>query len=95
MNTNLTLLALIPNFLRVIASAITSGTTLSTAMHEVLTTAAALVEVGDSAAVELQQLTAQVNAMVIANRDPTDDEWAALQARSDAAHKLIDGSTPA
>lgn len=37
----------------------------------------------------LMALRAQVELMAEENRPPTDEEWAALKARSDAAHQAI------
>lgn len=34
-------------------------------------------------------LTTQIQGFVAENRDPTDEEWSALRARSDAAHETI------
>lgn len=91
-STTLTILSLIPDFLRVISSALSSRTTLSTAMDAVLNTAASLIEAGDQGAVELQALTAQIKTMAVANRDPTDQEWTDLEARSAAANQIIQRS---
>lgn len=55
----------------------------------ILNFAASLIGQGEAGMVELQKLTDEVKAMVAAGRDPTDEEFAALKARSDAAHAAI------
>lgn len=49
----------------------------------------AFIERGNATKVELNALKAQIVQMVNEGREPTDEEWSALQARSDAAHDAI------
>lgn len=48
-----------------------------------------LLERGDEAHTELKEFAETIQRMVDENRQPTPTEWAALQARSDAAHDVI------
>jgi len=57
-----------------------------------LSYAATLVEAGAQGEEKLKELTADLQGMVAAGRDPTSDEWDALKLRSDAAHAAIQGS---
>lgn len=50
---------------------------------------AAFIEQGGVGVQELNALKLQIQTMVRENREPTDEEWADLQARSDAAHEAI------
>jgi len=84
-----TILDLIPAFLRAIASAPAASSFLTPQVDAILLAGAALIEHGDAAAQELAAFTAQIEAMVAAKRDPTPDEWAALEARSNTAHAII------
>lgn len=43
---------------------------------------------------EMQQLKTKVETIVAEGREPTEAEWAELQARSDAAHAAIQAWTP-
>lgn len=83
-----TVLALIPDFLRAVATA-ANTTALAPTLDSVLHIGASLVEAGEAGAAELQALTDHIKTMVVAGTDPTQDDWDALQARSDAAHALI------
>jgi hypothetical protein len=89
-----TVLSLVPAILRSLASVPASSSFLTPAIDSILNAIATFVEAGDAGAAGLQALTQQIQAMVAAGRDPTPDEWAALIARSDAAHALIQGTTP-
>lgn len=88
-----TLLPLIPDFIRAVADA-HGFSALSPTLGPILNTAANLIAAGEAGAGELAALTAHVRAMVAAGTDPTSTDWEQLQARSDAAHALIQG-TPA
>lgn len=57
----------------------------------VLALGATAVERGAEGRVELKALKAQVEAMLSEGREPTNAEFAALKARSDAAHAIIQG----
>lgn len=92
MSTPLTILSLIPTVLRTLDAAVTAWRD-SPVIHSILGAIANLVERGEDGAVELSALNDQITAMVSANRDPTDEEWAALKARSDAAHAGIQGTS--
>jgi hypothetical protein len=87
-----TVLSLVPALLRTLTSAGVANSFLTPAVDSILNAIAAFVEAGDAGAAGLQALTQQVQAMVTANRDPTQDEWDALAARSNAAHALIQGN---
>ena len=50
---------------------------------------AAIIERGAESAAELNILKMQIQTMVQEDREPTEDEWASLQERSDAAHDAI------
>jgi len=63
-----------------------------TAIGSVLALGATAVERGELGRVELKALRAQIEAMLSEGRQPTDTEFAALRARSDAAHEIIQGS---
>lgn len=88
-----TILELIPDFLRAVATAANTSA-LAPTLDSVLQTGAALVAAGEAGAAELLALTDHVKAMVTGGTDPTQDDWDTLQARSDAAHALIQ-SVPA
>lgn len=53
-----------------------------------------LIETGSAAEAELRALKAQVEQMVIESREPTRAEWAAWEARSDAASDSIQSWRP-
>lgn len=80
-----TLLLLIPELLRTLATAPASASYLTPFIDDILSTAATLIERGEAGSDALVQFTGAIKAMVLVNRAPTDDEWAALKARSDAA----------
>lgn len=86
-------LTLVATLLETLANAvpgIASGQSpLVSILDTVLITAAELIKVGEAGATELQALTAHIQAMVSSGRDPTEDDWNQLKARSDAAHALI------
>lgn len=56
--------------------------------------AAQLVQQGGTAREQIRELTEHVQQMVDEDRDPTEDEWAGLSERSDAAHRIIQDWTP-
>lgn len=60
-----------------------------TAIGSVLALGATAIERGEAGRVELKALRAQIEAMLSEGRQPTDTEFAALRARSDAAHDVI------
>jgi hypothetical protein len=87
-----TLLELLPTFLRAVADAsVLYAPAYSTVISGVLTAGAALIERGEAAATELAALTTQIQAMVKAESDPTEADWAALKTASDTAHTQIQG----
>lgn len=96
-----TIIALMPAFLRAVGGVISllEGTNafsegFSSVAEEVLSAAASLVERGDEAANELAALTNSIVAM--GPHDPTQEQWADLEARSNAAHAAIQApSAPA
>jgi HAMP domain-containing protein len=59
----------------------------------ILALGATAIERGDAGRVELKALKAQVEAMLSEGRQPTNAEFEALRARSDAAHEVIQGDT--
>jgi hypothetical protein len=59
------------------------------ALQSTLVLAATLLERGEAGRHELEKLCADIDAMVAQGREPTPSEWAALLARSDAAHEAI------
>jgi hypothetical protein len=83
-----TLLAVLPAFLRTIAGigAPFAGAA-APAIAAAIGYAATLIERGEAGAAGLQSLTDEIAAMGTANA--TDAEWAALKARSDAAHAIL------
>jgi len=83
------LLTLIPLFLRSLATAPASASWLTPFVDDLLNLAAGLIESGETGTTELATLTHQIDTMVNANRPPTPDEFAALIARSDAAHAIL------
>lgn len=89
MSAVISILTVAPAFLRAIASAPAASSFLSPLVDELLSLGAALIEQGDIAVTQLQELTTQIENMVAAKRDPTEVEWAALRARSDAAYAII------
>lgn len=94
-NTLSGILAIVPSFLRAITSASpVASSFISHSVEDILNAAATFIERGEAGAEQLKALTDQIKAMVAANRDPTADEWAALKARSDAAHAIIQGDEP-
>lgn len=94
MNDSISLiLSMIPEFLRVVAAA-AQTTSLGPVIDTVLGTGANLIEAGEAGVAEFGALTSHIKAMVAAGTDPTPSDWDALQARSEAAHALIQkGST--
>ena len=92
MNTVASILPLVPELLRTIATAAQSF--LGPVVSEVMSAAPALIESGDAGAVALNDLTLQIKGMIAAGRDPTEAEWNALKARSDAAHAVIQDTAP-
>lgn len=89
-----TALTLVPELLETLVTDLNNNGVLSISpnLQGILSGAAALVRAGDAALPELQALTDQVKAMVSADRDPTDAEWAELTARSNAANAIIQGT---
>lgn len=81
-----TVLDLVPEFLRAVS---VLSPSVGPWLPPVLNTVAALVEAGDHGLADLAKLTAEIKAMADAGLAPTDDEWAAFQARSNAAHAAI------
>lgn len=84
------LLTTIAALLRALASAPAASSFLTPAIDSILLAAAAFIDRGEEGAAALAELTAHIQAMVDAKRDPTADEWATLKARSDAAHAAIE-----
>lgn len=62
------------------------------AVGSALQLTAAAMQAGEQGVAKLQELTAHVQQMAAAGVDPTDAEFDALKARSDAAHVAIQGS---
>lgn len=94
MNTPLSILSLVPSFLRALASVLPtlatrlpSGSTFATVAEEVLAAGAALIERGEEGASDLTVLTHHIEAMGQGN--PSQEQWDALKAASDAAHAAI------
>ena len=56
--------------------------------------AAALLEQGDAARAALEDLVDHIRLMVDEDREPTQAEWDALAARSQAAHDTIQNWSP-
>lgn len=92
-------LTLVATLLETLANAvpgIASGQSpLISILDTVLITAAELIKVGEAGSTELQALTAHIQTMVSSGRDPTEDDWNQLKARSDAAHALIQSGSSA
>jgi len=84
-----TILMLVPNLLRILASAPASSSFLTPSIDSILNSIAAFIEKGEEGATALQALNDHIKAMVNANRDPTIEEWNTLKARSDAAHTIL------
>lgn len=59
------------------------------AIGAALAVGATAVERGEAGRVELKALKAHVEALVSEGRAPTDAEFAAIRAKSDAAHAII------
>lgn len=93
MNAVLMTLEMVADFISVIAQDAAGTGILTPAVGTILSAGATLIKLGDQGATELQALTGQIKQMVTANRDPTESEWDALKARSDAAHATIQGNT--
>lgn len=87
-------LTTVSSILRGIASVSGIGGVDGVAIGTLLGFGADLIDKGEEGEAELETLNAQVQAMVTANRGPTDDELAALKARSDTAHDTIQGIDP-
>ncbi|MGI9250733.1 MAG: hypothetical protein ACR2PR_06010 [Pseudohongiellaceae bacterium] len=85
--------ALIAQLLSTIAAAAIRENIGDDSIAEILSIASALINRGVSASTELEALQAQVQMFVDQDREPTEDEWAQLRSRSDAAHATIQ-STP-
>lgn len=86
------ILSLVPEFLRTVASAPAASSFLTPIVDEMLLAAASLIQRGEEGAQALADFTSQIKAMVTAGRDPTPDEWNSLKARSDAAHAILQGA---
>jgi len=94
-NTNVNqALLLVPDLLRALAAAPASSSFLTPSIDSILNSIAALILAGEAGYEGLQALNDQIKAMIAANRDPTQEEWDALKARSDAAHAVLQASTP-
>jgi hypothetical protein len=65
------------------------------AVRAALVLAAVALEKGAEGRAALAELTEQIKRMVEENREPTDDEWASLKSRSDAAHAILQGDSDA
>lgn len=83
---------LVADFLSALASAPASSSWITPSIDALLNAGAALVSQGAAGTTALQALTAQIKQMVAAKRDPTAEEWAALEARAKAAHAIIQGT---
>lgn len=86
------LMPLIPDFLRALGSGLELVPGWPTVAGVALSAGAALVERGEAAAGEFAALSADLQAMVKAGTEPTADQLASLQARSDAAHTTLQGA---
>jgi hypothetical protein len=51
-----------------------------------------VVVAGINVKAKLEELNSHIETMVEEERDPTEEEWAALLSRSDAAHDRIQGA---
>lgn len=88
-------LAAIPDFLRAVG--VSLGAVAGDPVHQgkgaaivtALGAVAALIEGGEEASEELHALTDQIKGMVADGRNPSEEEWASLKARSDAAHAVL------
>lgn len=82
-------IAVASTLLQTLAGAPASNSFLTPHLDSILSAIAGVLGIGEQALPELTALAEQVDAMIDANRDPTDAEFAQLKARSDAAHKAI------
>lgn len=88
-------LAAIPDFLRAVS--VSLGAVAGDPAHGgkgaaivmALNAVAALIEGGEEASQELHALTDQIKGMVAEGRNPSEEEWATLRSRSDAAHAAL------
>lgn len=89
----LTVLAGLLRALSALAS--TAGFKEGDTVSRVLALAAFAVERGEAGRQALEQLCAEIDVMVAQGRPPTDEEWARLRHRSDAAHASIQAAAGA
>lgn len=59
-------------------------------MNSLVQMGASFIEQGFKAEGDMQVLIDQVQSMVDENREPTDEEWSDLQARSEEAHEIFE-----
>lgn len=88
------ILTTISALLRAIAAAPAASSFLTPAIDSILLAAATFIDRGEEGTAALMDLTVHIRSMVDAGRDPTDQEWATLRTRSDAAHAAIQGAPP-
>lgn len=88
---NLTLISALLRTLATVAVVVDNGKK-SEALSSTLNYAAKLVELGVAGEQKLQDLTADVQAMVDGTKTLTDADFDALKARSDDAHNAIQNS---
>lgn len=87
-------LAVLSAFVRALGDAAVSNGIASGSVKVFTDLGAALLDRGSEAESELQLLTSDIQTMVSEDREPTSLEWADMQARSDAAHSIIQNWRP-
>lgn len=96
MNTVLMSLEIISDFISALDAAGRQGALnwVNPSVEHLVSAANALIQTGNRGAQALQDLTTEIEGMVAAGRDPTEAEFAALKARSDAAHAILQTPLP-
>ena len=87
-------LAVVSAFMRAVGNAVVDNGIANESIRVLTNLGASLIDRGSEAENELQLLTEQIKQMVVEQREPTQAEWDAMSARSDAAHSAIQAWRP-
>lgn len=82
---------LLPQVISLVATAVQYAGA-NNAVPKILTLLGTIAEAGAAAYDDLVRLRDMVLTMIREGRDPTPDEWASLNSRSDQAHAAIQGA---
>lgn len=87
-------LAVISAFVQAVGDAVVANGIAPASVKVFTDLGTSLLNRGSEAEGELQELTADIKQMVVEDREPTQAEWDAMSARSDAAHSIIQSWRP-